>query len=108
MKLEDIDQKYILDDGHNIVPATLMEWAHWYEKNDRHVASTYVGPYWISTVFLGLDHRFGSGGPPILFETMVFKRNGETGEMNRYATWDEAKAGHEHMVAKYKFMEGKA
>lgn len=51
----------------------------------------------VSTVFLGLDHSFRDHGPPILFETLVF--NGPLrDEMERYATWDEADAGHKAMV----------
>ena len=46
----------------------------------------------VSTVFLGLDHAF-DGGTPLLFETMIF--GGEHDEyQERYATWDEAEAGH--------------
>ena len=47
----------------------------------------------ISTVFLGLDHAFGSG-PPILWETMIF--GGLLDEFQeRYATKAEALAGHQ-------------
>lgn len=35
------------------------------------VKQEYVDDYWISTVWLGLDHSFASG-PPLIFETMVF------------------------------------
>jgi len=30
------------------------------------------GPSYLSTVWLGVDHSFGLGGPPIIFETMRF------------------------------------
>jgi hypothetical protein len=51
----------------------------------------------VSTVFLGLDHSYSEEGPPILFETMVF--NGPLhDEMERYATYDEAEAGHAIMI----------
>lgn len=54
----------------------------------------------ISTVFLGLDHRW-SGGPPLLFETMVF--NGPLSEeQDRYTTWEQAVAGHKAMVERVK------
>src|SRR6266550_2292491 len=62
---------YILD-GHQAVPVDLMTWAHWFEKAERHVANEMIGDVRISTVFLGLDHRYGDDGPPLLFETMVF------------------------------------
>jgi hypothetical protein len=67
------------------------------------VAETDVGPYWVSTVWLGLDHSFG-GYPPLIFETMVFVRD-EAREDNRrmlfdldatrYPTEHEARVGHE-------------
>lgn len=40
----------------------------------RVVKQEYVGDYWISTVWLGLDHNMG-GGPPMIFETMVFNHS---------------------------------
>lgn len=46
----------------------------------------------VSTVFLGLDHNWG-GGPPLLFETMIFT-DGEGGYCRRYSAWEEAEAGH--------------
>ena len=69
------------------------EWGRWFEKADRHVAKTELrNRVIVSTVFLGLDHSFG-GGIPILFETMIFggKHNHY---QERYATWEEAEAGH--------------
>jgi hypothetical protein len=52
----------------------------------------------ISTVWLGLNHRWNSG-PPLLFETMVFK-NGDMAEeyCDRYSTWKEAEEGHEKAI----------
>jgi hypothetical protein len=59
-------EHYILKDKVPI-PVSLMEWARWFGTAERHVAEETVGPYWVSTVFLGLDHRFGDEGPPLLF-----------------------------------------
>lgn len=57
-----------------------------------------VGKYWVSTVWLGMDHGFGTR--LLIFETMVF--NNETDESDlaceRYTTEEEALAGHERMV----------
>jgi hypothetical protein len=50
----------------------------------------------VSTVFLGLDHGFMPGAPPIVFETMVFP---ECDICERYTTWDQALAGHDQIVA---------
>ena len=51
----------------------------------------------VSTIFMGLDHNFSNEGPPILFETMVFGGALDQ-EQARYATWEEAEAGHKAMV----------
>jgi len=56
----------------------------------KRVRSTYIGDYWISTVFLFLDHDLNSN-EPILFETMVFLK-GDMGDEQQYgaSTWREA------------------
>lgn len=54
--------------------------------------------YRISTVWLALDHNF-DGGAPILFETMVFGFDGADEYMQRYATEEEARAGHAEAVS---------
>ena len=61
------------------------------------VAETIIGEIRISTVFMGLDHRFSGEGPPILFETMVF--GGKLDQFqDRCCTWDEAEAMHADAV----------
>lgn len=55
-----------------------------------------INDYFVSTVFLGVDHSFGDG-PPILWETMVFK-NGEEIYCNRYSSAKEARQGHQTAV----------
>ena len=57
---------------------------------------------WVSTVWLGLDHNF-IGGPPLIFETMVFPQKDVFTELDqaRYSTEGEAIVGHEVMVAKW-------
>lgn len=69
-------------------------------KNNRSVAKTNVNGVNISTVFLMIDHSF-NGGPPVLFETMVFGGPLD-GEQERYHTYDEAEAGHAAMVERVK------
>lgn len=87
-----VTDKYILK-GTDAVPATLMEWAEWFETAERRVARTEVRPgIVVSTVFLGVNHRF-SDGPLQIFETMTFV-NGEEDFCDRYATWAEAELGH--------------
>jgi hypothetical protein len=79
----------------------------------KRVALTEIGPYVVSTVWLGLDHNFGFDGPPLIFETMVFttsawhedrpyddpEREGLLDiDCRRYPTLEEAETGHEEMV----------
>lgn len=90
------DYYYILEDGIPKPISSIQEWGEWLEKADRTVAKTKIGKVLVSTVFLGLDHQWGEG-PPLLFETLVFEGLLD-GEMERYSTLDEAKAGHEVMV----------
>ena len=55
-------------------PCSLRQWATLMEKPGvRFIAKTNVGPFRVSTVWLGLDHGFGYPGPPLIFETMVFE-----------------------------------
>ena len=56
----------------------------------------------VSTIFLCVDHQFG-GGPPLLFETMVFTNAKDHTDVDfeRTSTWDEAEQAHRQMVAKY-------
>lgn len=67
----------------------------------RVVKQETIGPYWISTVWLGIDHAFGDS-PPIIFETMVFAPDedalGPDIMGDRYHTEDEAKQGHEEIA----------
>jgi hypothetical protein len=91
-----------IDDGGPVDPQVLIAWALMYAGDARRVAFDQVGPgIEVSTVFLGIDHRFGGDGPPIVFETMVFDDYGGN-EMVRYCTWDAAVAGHAETVAKLK------
>jgi hypothetical protein len=55
--------------------------------------------YDVSTIWLGLDYNWGHGAP-IIFETMVFSETlGQDRPCWRYATEDEARAGHEEVVS---------
>jgi len=52
----------------------------------------------VSTVWLGLDHRFRGDGPPLIFETLVFDARGHAWAQWRWATEAEARAGHARVV----------
>ena len=93
---------YTTDAEGNLKECSLLEWAEWMERAieaqpDRHIVQkTTIGDHEVSTVFLGLDHNWGSG-PPLLWETMVFP---ECDECDRYSTLAEARAGHQAMCRK--------
>lgn len=77
------------------------KWAQWFEDvENRIVKQEAVGKYFVSTVFLGIDHSIG-GGRPILFETMVFQKDGASLGQDRYCTWGEALTGHKATVKKF-------
>lgn len=92
------DGLYILS-GKTPIPATdRRAWALWWHRvENRILAQTTVAGCVVSTVFLGIDHSFGVGSDPILFETMVLgdRRNDVC---RRYRTWDEAMEGHKEIV----------
>jgi hypothetical protein len=83
---------YILNGRTHEACDDLLEWARWMATAERHVAHDTIDGVRVSTVFLGLDHQFGNG-PPLLFETMIFGGE-DDGYQERYATWEEAEAGH--------------
>jgi hypothetical protein len=90
---------YILD-GHEPVPEPdLIAWARWMAAHaDRHVARDEPSPgITVSTVFLGIDLNYRP--PPLVFETMVFCDYTGDEPTWRYATWDEAVAGHARAIA---------
>ena len=96
---------YILGPNHLAIPVRdTMEWARWFEVNDRTVAQEYVGHYMVSTIFLGLDHQWSPGGPPLLFETMIFNHAEWASHyydekyQDRCGTWDDAIDMHEEGV----------
>lgn len=82
------------------------------EATHQHIALTAVKDVQgkvlaeVSTVFLGLDHRFGlpEEDRPIVFETMVFVSKSVSGGpednmMERYCTLYESCEGHKKMVS---------
>jgi hypothetical protein len=103
--------KYILGgpDGHTPVPVEdLIEWGQWLETHRQEcvVRQEHIGPYFVSTIFIGLDmdtaNFFGdTGRPPLLFETMSFVTtdNGrESLAQERCDTWAAAVAQHERIA----------
>lgn len=98
---------YILDEQGQPVPEPdVVRWSRWFHSTQdpngpRRVALFLQDGIRISTVFLGIDHRMGTGGPPVLWETLV--TGGEHDEhIERYTSREAALAGHERWVAKAK------
>ena len=60
------------------------------------VGDDHIGAVHVSTVFLRLNHGYTDDNP-LWFETMIF--GGEHDQwQDRYATYDEAEAGHHRVV----------
>ena len=88
-------------------PLTLEQWSKRFNDPERIIAQQTIGDYWISTVWLGLDHSHHYG-PPLIFETMVFDADRSSGyehRMVRYTTLEEAKAGHARLAAVLKRLQ---
>ena len=94
--------RYILIDKIPVPEPDLIKWAQWFETGNRRVAETVVlEKYWVSTVFLGMDHNFSPVGPPKLFETMIFgpKPSGDSLDyMARTSTWELALEQHQDAI----------
>jgi hypothetical protein len=89
---------------HDGNPMSHEDWVASFENpKDKHVCQQFVDNYWVSTTWLGLDHNWG-GGPPLIFETMVFRAVGgeviswESLLCERYSTEKEALRGHMDIV----------
>ena len=98
--------RYYHRDGSPIVTgdhiADMLVWAERFEHDDENRCVLFDKRFlWrdeVSTIFLGLDHNFFGNGPPIIFETIVF-RGGEPIYCERTSTEDEARHQHEHVRA---------
>lgn len=94
---------YFLNKDHTYTPCSMMKWASQFEDmsmtNTKHVAEDIIDGKHVSTVWLGLNHNY-FGGPPLVFETMVFDepKGGHDIYCDRYTTWDEALEGHKKAV----------
>lgn len=95
-----MSEYYIMDKDHNVIPVEdAREWARSFERDTRIIKQEklWTGKF-VSTVFLGLNHRFDEG-EPLIFETMVFP---DEADIERYSTYEQAITGHDEMVRKWK------
>lgn len=77
--------------------AGLFEWAEDMGRSDLRIVKQDILPngFWVSTVWLGLDHNFFRTGPPLIFETMCENVIGEWEDFQeRYSTENDAIVGH--------------
>ena len=103
-----IPRQYILDECNRpVLVEDIVVWGRWMSTHSRRVQHDTIpspepGAEWrVSTVFLGLDHRFGLlDGPPVLWETMVFYSGTGYSEhyVERYTSHDDALAGHANAI----------
>lgn len=99
--------------GHEVVRCDLHTWAKWFEavsESDEPMSARYVGKTdvddtFVSTVFIGTDYQRRPAGPPLWFETMVF-RGPLDDEVWRWSTWEEAEEGHAKTVARVQQAQG--
>ena len=91
---------YKLDENNNPVTCGMEEFADFIKDPSKKIVGQFeIDEYQVSTVFLGLDHGFGSE-KPILFETMIFGGKQKSEYCTRYATYQEAVDGHNDLVLK--------
>jgi hypothetical protein len=91
---------YILDNNHKPVLKPFLEAAKWMKDNPKRKQIGYDeltdlngDEVRVSTVFLGLDHAYGSS-KPVLWETMIF--GGENDQyQERYTSYEDALEGHQ-------------
>ena len=87
-------------------PIDIERWAGLMARPEyRRVAEDFIDEFWVSTVWLGLDH--GIDGNKMIFETMIFTfGNGAIvyGPV-RYTTLGAATAGHKYVVRELKRRE---
>jgi hypothetical protein len=89
--------RYILCGRRPVRVDNILEWTAWQVLADR--AGDYLVGRWqqdgalVSTVFLGSNLCMGPG-PPLVFETAIFRAGKDTEIVDRYSTWEDAEAGH--------------
>jgi hypothetical protein len=92
---------YILDNNHKPIHKPYLEAAQWMEDNPNRKRVAYDeltdlngDEVRVSTVFLGLDHAYGSS-KPVLWETMIFGGEHDQAYQERYTSYEDALEGHQ-------------
>ena len=98
---------YMLCEGKVVEETDYAKWADWYKNSYeqvRCVACTKSQHSTVTTVFLAMNMTLSKDDPPLLFETKV-EGGWLDNEWQRYSTLEEAKAGHEAIVARVRAAE---
>lgn len=97
---------YMLVNGEIVPTDDVFEWSKW-RKNPSNVVvnkTVFFNRFraiakekivLVSTVCIGVCHGFDAADKPLIFETMIFGLPGDDEYVERYATVDEARIGHE-------------
>lgn len=87
---------YDLNDQPIKGPDAVLKWGRLYEKEDRRIKQQYTRlGYFVSTVWLGMNYQYDPKGPPMIYETVVFRGKNRTDVYSeRYSTKKEALEGH--------------
>jgi hypothetical protein len=100
---------YVLDENHKPIPIkSHYEFFDWKGNNKDSilVRQEYVNDHvFISTAFIGLDHRRLLSEKPLLWETCVFSAiypELEDSCFNRYSSYEQAVTGHTHAISHVK------
>lgn len=84
---------------------TGAEWAKLFQDTAKRIVAQQClkNGIYVSTVWLGLNHNFSGRGRPLIYETMVFPKEGDGNEMDyqRYFSRRQAEIGHKKMIAKW-------
>ncbi len=81
-------------------PCSMESWGQFMNDPEmKYVKQETVNGYYVSTVYIGLNYRFGDDGPPLIYETMIFE-GGDWSDLycERYHSRLAAEAGHERAV----------
>lgn len=100
-KIPRFDSLFILNSRREVIPEPdVIKWGKWMETANTHllrvVGKDQIGPFLVSTIFLGINHSINPARP-LCFESMVFDSAGNYLRPERYYTWAEAKKGHENL-----------
>jgi hypothetical protein len=87
----------VLTESGEVMTCDLFTWANFFGGAQRIILQEELGEdHWISTVFMGVDLSYWLFGPPLWFETMIFRPStGAAIYQDRYTTLKEALEGHE-------------